>query len=99
LRFKRKEEGSKRQKEVIEKQLKDEAEEARRRDAESKYREWLRDNYSKLQESKRLEREARQRNRQREQEEAAHAEQRRKLAENTFLAWVNNKQSQPISKE
>lgn len=92
---KRKDDADKKLKLQNEKQQKHEAERIRREEANVKYREWLRDNYIKLQEGKRLESEAKQRNRQKQHEEAAHAEDRRRLAEATFLKWLKSKQQNP----
>jgi len=93
LEKKRRDEADKKQREQNDRMQKNEAERIRREEANSKYREWLRDNYIKLQESKRLEYEAKLRNRQKQQEEAVHAANRRRLAEAHFMNWLSRKRN------
>lgn len=101
LENKRQDEADRKHRELIEKQQKQEAELQRREEANTKYKEWLRDNYIKLTENKRLEYEAKLRTRQKQHEEAAHAANRRRLAEATFFSWLSRKNQggPPVSKK
>jgi hypothetical protein len=91
LEEKRREEEDQKQRKMMGKYQKEQFEKGRKEEAEVHYKEWLRDNYIKLQQTKQLEREQELRNRHRAKEEALQAAERRRHAEATFYAWVNSK--------